>query len=85
MCDRRQYTQAWLTLRRFFLPFSPCSVASEALRLGDPVSLCVGDSLVVYVVSRPGFSSCTGEVMLLDCPLNASVAGVAQRLVCIQP
>jgi hypothetical protein len=29
MCERLQYTQAWLTLRRFFLPFSP-SFAGES-------------------------------------------------------
>lgn len=43
MCERRQYTQAWLTLRRFFLPLPlplpllsvPLSPTSDSLRLGE--------------------------------------------------
>jgi hypothetical protein len=36
MCDRRQYTHAWLTFLRFFLASAwSVGVFSEAFRLGD--------------------------------------------------
>ena len=72
MCDRRQYTQAWLTLRRFFLPLS-LSPTSDSFRLGERWMLC-GDWLVccwpwarpcVFVESSSArIWSLAGEVMV---------------------